>query len=160
MNNLCAIYIISLAGCFNWRTTLLKKLKCHNIVEYRLSSSACRNCLIKKKEVAKKNRLIWFAGFVGRFCVILVLTSLFMHFVGRARIHTWSGLLALGPAYILVLWFLNMVFSFLIEEPYIQRKYTGHTAETDISANWWKYWFALVVIWMVLLVVSRLRILQ
>ena len=105
------------------------------------------------KEVAKKNKLIWFAGFVGRFCVILVLTSLFMHFVGRARIHTWSGLLALGPAYILVLWFLNIAFSFLIEEPVNKKK-------TDISANWWKYWLALVAIWMVLLVVSRLRILQ
>lgn len=152
MDILCAIYIISLVSGLNPRTKLLKKLNCDTDVKCRYEDD-CSRCLMELKEVAKKNKLIWFAGFVGRFCVILVLTSLFMHFVGRARIHTWSGLLALGPAYILVLWFLNIAFSFLIEEPVNKKK-------TDISANWWKYWLALVAIWMVLLVVSRLRILQ
>ncbi len=158
MDNLYAIYIISLAGCFNWRTTLLKKLNCDTDVKCRYDDN-CSRCLMELKVMTDKNRLIWFAGFVGRFCVILVLTSLFMHFVGRARIHTWSGLLALGPAYILVYWILSLVFS-VSEEVYIQHKYAADTAETDISANWWKYWIVLLDIWVVLLVVSRLRILQ
>jgi hypothetical protein len=67
----------------------------------------------------------------------LVMTALVMQYLrgGFFRIHTWFELLVVGPVYLIFFCAFNGVFSYLIEEKLIWRKYTRIRVESDIPGS-------------------------
>lgn len=149
MDSLCAIYIISLVGGFNWRLGLWRPPPKTTGLSGNLAITAKR---ARKKRV-NRNRLIWLFVSVIRFCVVLIFTVLIMNHlrVGLIQMTTWNDLAVKGTPYVLTLWFL-----FSITSGLIRRFRQPHDKEDPLNRLWWFAFSAIFVAWVVYLLIRSL----
>ncbi len=137
MDNLYAIYIISLVSGFNWHVKLLKSLpKALDVL------NICGpNPGKLERRRARKNLFVWGFGFILRFIIVGALLMLITDVLGLKITSVWS-LLIWGGAFVVVVSLINIKLS---------------TPEGVAFNVWAASWSVLLIIWFIIVVIYVLN---